>query len=82
MAKKQAKAKKDSITTISEPREALETLSEPQKPIFTVRVGYPFTDSKTGKEYAVGDTFEATEERIDQINKVARDLNLPLIQVL
>ena len=57
--------------------------AEPKKEtLFEVRVGYPFTDSKTGKEYALGDTFEASEERISEINKVARELNLPLIQVL
>lgn len=53
-----------------------------EEKLHTVRVAYPFTDAKNGKEYGLGDTFEATEERIDQINKVARELNLPLIEVL
>ena len=53
-----------------------------EEKLHTVRVAYPFTDAKNGKEYGLGDTFEATESRIAEINKVARELNLPLIEVL
>lgn len=53
-----------------------------EKKLYTVRVTYPFTDAKNGKEYSAGDTFETTEARITEINKVARELNLPLIEVL
>ena len=53
-----------------------------EEKLFTVRVTYPFTDARNGKEYGVGDTFEATEARIAEINKVARELNVPLIEVL
>lgn len=53
-----------------------------EEKLHTVRVTYPFTDAKNGKEYGVGDTFEATEARITEINKVARELNLSLIEVL
>lgn len=53
-----------------------------EKKLHTVRVTYPFTDAKNGKEYGVGDVFEATESRVAEIDKVATELNLPLIEVL
>lgn len=53
-----------------------------EEKLHTVRVTYPFTDAKNGRGYGVGDTFEATEARIAEINKVAGELNLSLIEVL
>lgn len=82
MAKKTPKQDKKVSEPISEPKQALEAVSEPQKSILRVKCKYSFFDNRLGATRCVGEEWDITPERLAEINEAEKAHNLTLIEVL
>jgi hypothetical protein len=62
--------------------EKIEKIEKVEKATVSARVLCSFVDAKTARIYKLGDVIEISKERADEIKKVEKDINHPLIEVL